>query len=92
MANIVVTTTTGSILVDFGVNSTPLGMSKGVWHKETLININLRTDGVLVDIAGQPDWLVSFDGKVGTFQIDSVDGVAPTSDSDLFDKLKALLG
>jgi hypothetical protein len=92
MANIVVTTTTGSILVDFGAYSTPLGMSKGVWHKETLMNINLRTDGILVDIAGQPDWLVSFDGKVGTFQIDSVDGVAPTSDSDLFDKLKALLG
>jgi hypothetical protein len=92
MANIVVTTTTGSILVDFGVYSTPLGMSKGAWHKETLINVNLRTDGILVDIAGQPDWMVSFDGKVGTFQIDSVDGVAPTSDSDLFDKLKALLG
>jgi hypothetical protein len=92
MANIVVTTTTGSILVDFGVYSTPLGMSKGVWRKDTLININLRTDGVLVDIEGQSDWLVSFDGKVGTFQIDSIDGVAPTSDSDLFDKLKALLG
>jgi hypothetical protein len=92
MANLTVITTTGSILVDFGTYSTPLGISKGVWHKETLINVNLRTDGVLVDIAGQPDWLVSFDGKVGTFQIDSVDGVAPTSDSDLFDKLKALLG
>ena len=35
-------------------------------------------------------WSVTFDG-VGGLQIDSINGVAPTSNSDLYDKLIALI-
>jgi hypothetical protein len=91
MANIVVTTTTTSIKVDFGTYASQLDMSKGTWNKSFIMNFLLRTDGVLIDIQGQPDWIVSFDGSVGTFQIDSVNAVTPTSNSDLYDKLIALI-
>ena len=91
MANIIITSTTNSIKVDFGIHSTQLNTSKGTWRKSHVLNILLRNDGVMIDIESQPDWLVSFDGAVGTFQIDSVDGVTPTSNSDLYDKLIALI-
>lgn len=92
MANIVVTSTANSIKVEFNIYSTIVDMIKGTWSKASIQNVLLRTDGVLVDVLTQPDWLVSFDGSVGTFQIDSIDGVAPTSNSDLYDKLIALKG
>jgi hypothetical protein len=91
MANIVVTSTTNSIKVEFNDYSTILNMAKGTWGKGYIQSVLLRTDGVLVDLLGQPDWLVSFDGSVGTFQIDTIDGVAPTSNSDLYDKLIVFL-
>ena len=91
MANIVITSTTNSIKVEFNDYSTILNMVKGTWGKSYLQSVLLRTDGVLVDLLAQPDWLVSFDGSVGTFQIDTIDGVAPTSNSDLYDKLIVFL-
>ena len=92
MANIVVTSTANSIKVEFNIYSTIVDMIKGTWGKTYIQSVLLRTDGILIDVLGQHDWLVSFDGSVGTFQIDSIDGVAPTSNSDLYDKLIALKG
>ena len=91
MAKIIVISTTNSVRITFGDYSTSLNMSNGTWRKSHVMNFLLRDDGVLVDIEGQPDWLVSFDGSGTTFQIDSVDGVAPTSNSDLYDKLITLI-
>lgn len=91
MANIVVTSTTDSILVVFNIYATPLNIIKGCWNKGYINSFLLRNDGVIVDIENQADWLVSFDGSGGTFQIDSINGVAPTSNSDLYDKLNALI-
>lgn len=91
MANIIITSTTNSIKVDFGVYATQLEMIKATWQKRDLMSFVLRPDGILVDISHQVDWLVSFDGSVGTLQIDSIDAVAPISNSDLYDKLTALI-
>jgi hypothetical protein len=47
------------------------------------VNVFLIEQGLL--------FTISFDGSTGTMQVDSVDGVAPTSNSDLYDKLIALI-
>jgi hypothetical protein len=91
MANIIITSTTNSIKVDFGVYSTALGVTRGIWKKDHIVNITELTDMVDINFENQPDWKVSFDGVVDTFQVDSLDGVAPTSNTDLYDKLIALI-
>lgn len=90
MANIVVRSTTNSIKVDFGVYATALGVTKGCWRKER-VRFNLSSAYVNAIVYDEPDFAVSFDGATGTFQIDSVDGAAPSSNSDLYDKLIALI-
>jgi len=92
MANIVVTSTANSIKVEFNDYSTMLDMTKGTWSKSNITSVHLKTSGILISMLGEHDWLVSFDGSVGTFQIDTIDSVAPTSNSDLYDKLVALKG
>lgn len=91
MANIVVTSTTNSIRIVFNDYATQLDMVKGSWNKSYINSFILKSNFVLVDIESQQDWLVSFDGVVGTLQIDSIDGVALISNSDLYDKLNALI-
>ena len=90
MANIVITTT-NAINVDFGVYSTTLEFSKGSWRKDNIINIKHLTSCIEVNVLSEKEWLVSFDGAGTSLQIDSIDGVAPTSNSDLYDKLIALI-
>jgi hypothetical protein len=92
MANIVITSTTNSIKVDFGVLGTGNLPKKGAWEKDKIIKIELLPSDAFVKITnlGENEWQVSYDGNNG-MQIDSVDGVAPTSNSDLYDKLIALI-
>jgi hypothetical protein len=92
MANLVITSTTNSIKVDFGVLATSANMKKGVWNKNRItFELALLDAHVNVLVIGEPSWGVSFDGSSGTLQIDSIDGVSPTSNSDLYDKLIALI-
>ena len=91
MANIVIVSTATVIKVEFNIYSTALNMSKGTWSKEHVSSIILRTSDVVVSIQGENDWVVSWNGSVGSFQIDSIDAVAPVSNSDLYDKLIALI-
>ncbi len=90
MANLVVTSTTNSIKVDFGaLNSFA---DKGVWRKEE-VSFYLKTSAafIIVKVHNDVPFAISWDGGSGTLQIDSVDGVAPTSNSDLYDKLATLI-
>ena len=92
MANLVVTSTTNSISVDFGVLATAANMKKGVWNKSRItFQLALADAHVNVLVIGEPSWGVSWDGSVNTFQIDTINSVAPTSNSDLYDKLTALI-
>lgn len=92
MANLVVTSTTNTVQVTFNDLAASYGIKKGAWHKERITFQLLPSDTyVKVLVLNEPNWAVSFDGSTGTAQIDTVAGVSPTSNSDLYDKLIALL-
>lgn len=94
MANIVIVSTTNSIKVSFGAYyPTALEGTNGVWRKEN-ISFEERANYIVANIEGEKEWHVSDDGNstdVPTFQIDTIDTVAPTSLADLFTKLEVLL-
>lgn len=91
MANITITTTTNSIKVDFGdYYPQQIEYSKGVWAKNKIVAIELNTY-VHISLIGERDWLVSYDGAGQSVKIDSVDGVAPVDNADLYTKLVDLL-
>lgn len=94
MANIVITSTTNSVIVDFNDYAAILKTEKQSWPKRVIQNFRkLYPSGcIIVSMLQEKEWCVSWDGSPGSFQIDSIDGVTPTSNSDLFDKLTALLG
>lgn len=92
MANIVVTSTVNYIKVDFGdyyPSSYPI--SKAYYNVNDIEKVELFSNMVKVHmLASDKDWELSFDGGTG-FQVDTVDGVAPTSNSDLCDKIASLI-
>lgn len=90
MPNIVVTSTTNAIKVDFGDYYQTLQFSKATFKKDHIESIKLDTS-VQINLDKEYSWVVTFDGASGTYQIDSVDGVAPTSNSDLYNKLSVLI-
>ena len=93
MANLVITSSTNCIKVDFGVLASVGHLPiKGVWTKEHVIRFSLEHGNAYVKIqtVSELEWQVSFNGVNG-LQVDSVDAVAPVSNSDLYDKLVALL-
>lgn len=91
MANITIVSTTNSINVNFGdYGGVELQSLEGCWRKE-IISFEKRSDYVIARVRGEKDWLVSYNGVDGTFQIDSIDTVAPTTNDDLYTKLIALI-
>jgi hypothetical protein len=92
MANIVVTDTTNSIKVDFGVLGTGLLPKKGTWRKDKVITIALMPSDAFVKVRthGEDEWQLSFNGTNG-MQVDSINASAPSSNSDLYDKLIAII-
>jgi hypothetical protein len=93
MANVVVTSDSTSILVEFNDSASVLGLKRRTWRRADVININLRSDESIIEVTtsiGQI-WLVSYNSVSGALIIDSVNGVAPTSNADLFTKLRALM-
>lgn len=91
MANIVITTTTNTIKVDFGAYSTVLdGQEAGTYQKRD-IHFYKFSDRVRAILIGEKEWDVAYTATTGCFIIDSIDGVAPTSNSDLYTKLIALI-
>lgn len=91
MANIAITSTNNLIKVSFGdYYPSAIETSQGSWRKDKLTSI--KYDSVVeVDIRGEKVWLVSYDGAGGSFQIDSVNGVAPTDNNHLYTLLINLL-
>jgi len=96
MANLAVTSTTNSIKVDF--QDTPFTDSrtgrvfnKGTWSKSEIGSIRLNDNIITINTKDELDWKVSNDGYEGTLTIDTVGGAPPSSLSDLYDKLIALI-
>lgn len=90
MANIVVTSTTNAIKVVFNDMSTYSKMDKGTWRKESITAIHLTSDAIELIARGDDTWRVNLTGT-NALIVDSIDGVAPSSLSDLYDKLVALI-
>lgn len=93
MANTVITSTTNSIKVVFNDDSAKVGIDKGIWSKHHILNFKLNTDHISAetnDHIGR--WIMSNTANsINALIVDSVDGVAPSSLSDLFDKLSSLI-
>jgi hypothetical protein len=100
MANIVMTSTTNSIKCDNGVYSGVSGalgvmQKKATFRKDEVFRLSLSPDESYVQVLfksrANAQFLFSFNGATGTLQVDSIDGVSPSSNSDLYDKLIALI-
>lgn len=92
MANLIVTSTTNSVKVDFGVLGGGGIPKKGTFHHDHIVSFKLEPADAYVRATtiGENEWQLSYNGVNG-MQIDSINGVAPTSNSDLYDKLSVLI-
>jgi len=98
MANVVITSTTNSIVIDNGVYAGIEGalgviQKKATFRKDDVRRIALSPSDANVNVFLIEQgmlFVLTFDG-VGGMQVDTVNGVAPTSNSDLYDKLIALI-
>ena len=88
--NLTITTTTNAVKVNF--NDSPLGdVVKGIWRKDKILSIH--NHGTYIEVLTfEGSFQLSNAALAGCYVIDSVDGAAPSSLSDLFDKLSAMLG
>lgn len=88
MANVTITTTPNIFIVDFGGFAPLLGYKKTTFQKSS-ISFQLVNDEsfVRVENAHGENWSVSFAQSGDALIIDSVDGVAPISNDDLFNIL-----
>lgn len=92
MANIVITSTTNSIKVDFGVYASDVGYSQGTWNKKAIASIKKINSGRIEVYTNSGDkWTVSWTNGSNFLIIDSIDTVAPISEADLYTKLIALI-
>lgn len=93
MANTVVTSTTNAIKVAFNDDPNKGLYSKATYAKSDVEYIYLNGDHVEVIAADSHRWILSHDvnNTIKALTIDTVDGVAPLSLSDLYDKISALI-
>jgi aminopeptidase-like protein len=95
MSNLTVALSGQSIYVDFGDYYNPnsnIEWLKATYHKESLHKVELLADHLHIQMEYEPLWQVTCPSVSGGpyFIIDSVNGVTPTSNEDLFVKLSNL--
>lgn len=91
MVNIVVTTTTNLIKVEFNDLADIVEHIKGTWRKDRILFIKLNAGAVVIKFMNGRLWEVSYNGENGTLPIDSIDGVPLSSNSDLYNKLISVM-
>jgi hypothetical protein len=100
MAYVVMTTTTNTIKCDNGVYAginSALGtiQKKATFRKDEIFRVSLSPAEdfclVMFKSRGNSQFVLTFDLTTIGLKVDSIDGVAPTSNSDLYDKLIALI-
>src|SRR3990172_10260578 len=93
MSNITITSTANTIELNYGDYAAAIGLSKSLVVKSGVKFVNLAVASAYVETAVNNLTLPLVYIASGSFYIvDSVDGVAPTSNSDLYDKMAALIG
>ena len=94
MANIVITNKgINGLYVDFGSYASSSLLSPQGFNTQNMSHIFPEGSGVRVVMEGRDSqsWCVSHTAYAGFMIIDTIDGAAPTSQSDLIDKLTSLL-
>jgi len=94
MANIVITTVgNNGVYVDFGVYASADRLSPQGFNANTIQHIAPSSTGVVVKTVGRDSetWYVTHTALTSYLIIDTIDGVAPTSQADLISKLTAIL-
>lgn len=89
---ITITTTPTLIQVDMGAHY-PNGVPfrRGTWHKSQIAYIFQNTTHIEIDASDGKDWILTFaDENIG-LRVATIDGIAPTSLDDLYNKLVAIL-
>jgi hypothetical protein len=98
MAFLTITSTADFLEVDNGVYAgldSPVGKipKKSIFPKSSIIRLSIEATEQWVTVAFAYDsavFVLTFDGSYGR-KVDTIDGVAPISNSDLYDKIKAIL-
>lgn len=92
MANLVITSTVTHIDVDFGDVAANYGYSKGKWRKEHIIKVLLDHNNGFVEVeaADGEKWIITYNGTNG-LPVASVDGNVPASNTDLYNKIIAII-
>lgn len=89
---VIITSAENSISVEFNEYATFLETLKQTWNKSAIQNFRQHIDSTIyVNIRFEKEWRISYNGSVGTFKVDTINGIAPTSNNDLFTKLEALI-
>lgn len=89
---ITITSTADHVEVDMGaLYPAYTHVKRGLWRKDQVQMVLQNTNHIEIDASDGRDWLINWDGNGPGFQVATIDGVAPTSHADLYEKLKSLV-
>lgn len=90
---ITITSSTSHVIVDMGDYYTAkrVPFAKGYWRKDQVFTVFQNTTHIEIDAVDNNSWILNHDGGEMGFQVASIDGLAPTSTADLFDKVVAII-
>lgn len=99
MANLTVVKSGNRIDIDLGVYASDIGLRKESYRADDIVEVSLCASDTFVEIMMRDShesatWYVTWDPAYSGseyFIVDTVDTLAPTSQEDLYDKLKALM-
>lgn len=84
MANVVITTDSERIYIDFNDQSDTAGLVSGDWHKSAChISMNIGNSDIFFFVDDLQQWRFSYNGSTDSMQIDTVDGATPSSNTNL---------
>jgi len=92
MGNVIITSNANNIIINYGDYAAALNKKTCAWRKSHIMYVLSRDDEyVEVGVSERPNWLFSYEARPSSLIVDTVGGVVPTDNDDLFIKLSALL-
>ena len=92
MANLVITKTGFTVKVEFNDYAEKVGLDKDSFRRNEIAEVRetYNADHLTVVMLNGEEFDLSYTTHPYAMVVDSIDGVAPTSNDDLFNKLEAL--
>ena len=92
MAGVTVTTNADIMDVDFGDYGDGIKLPyEATYDCKDIIKVERYADYVVIKVRDELTWYLCYTATESYMIIDEVDGVAPTSNQDLYNKLKVLV-